>query len=78
MQQIGFYKEAIDRALAGAKLPESPQGLYAPIEYILSLGGKRLRPVLTLMACECFQGEYQKAIPAALAVRAISQFFPDP
>ena len=74
MQHIGFYKDVIDRALAGEQLPESPRRLYAPIDYILSLGGKRLRPILTLMACECFQGEYQKAIPAALAVELFHNF----
>jgi len=74
MQDIGVYKEAIDRALAEQNLPNSPERLYAPIDYILSLGGKRLRPVLTLMSCDCFQGAYHKAIPAALAVELFHNF----
>ena len=74
MQHIGVYKEIIDGALADQKLPESPQQLYAPIDYILSLGGKRLRPVLTLMACDCFGGDPHQAIPAALAVELFHNF----
>ncbi len=74
MQHIGVYKEAIDRALAEQNLPQSPQRLYGPINYILSLGGKRLRPVLTLMACDCFGGDPHKAVPAALAVELFHNF----
>lgn len=74
MQHIGVYKEAIDRALSQQKLPDSPQRLYAPIDYILNLGGKRLRPVLTLMACNCFGGDHHKAVPAALAVELFHNF----
>jgi geranylgeranyl diphosphate synthase type II len=74
MQDIGVYKQAIDRALAEQHLPKSPERLYAPIDYILSLGGKRLRPVLTLMACDCFGGDYHKAVPAALAVELFHNF----
>ena len=74
MQHIGIYKQAIDLALNEQQLPESPQRLYAPIEYILSLGGKRLRPVLTLMSCDCFGGTYTRAIPAALAIELFHNF----
>ena len=42
-----------------------PQNLYMPIKYILDLGGKRLRPILTLMACDLFGAESNKALDAA-------------
>jgi geranylgeranyl diphosphate synthase, type II len=55
-------------------VPKEPQNLYAPIHYILDLGGKRLRPVLTLMSCELFGTPFQKAQNAALAVELFHNF----
>jgi geranylgeranyl diphosphate synthase type II len=51
----------------------TPQTLYAPANYILGLGGKRLRPLLTLMACNLY-GDWQKALPQALAVEVFHNF----
>lgn len=74
MQNIEFYKAIIDQTLAQKQWPESPKGLYAPVVYIMSLGGKRLRPALTLMTCDCFDGDYTQAVPAALAVELFHNF----
>jgi len=46
----------------------SPAGLYDPIRYTLGLGGKRLRPVLLLMAVDAFGGNIEDALPAAMAI----------
>ena len=51
-----------------------PVNLYDPIHYILQLGGKRLRPVLTLMSCEIFGGSYKPALNAALAIEMFHNF----
>lgn len=51
-----------------------PAHLYEPVAYILSLGGKRLRPVLTLMGAEVFGGDFEKALDAALAVEVFHNF----
>jgi geranylgeranyl diphosphate synthase type II len=51
-----------------------PKELYAPITYTLALGGKRIRPVLTLMACEMFGGDINKAIPQAIAIEMFHNF----
>ncbi|MFQ3306438.1 MAG: geranylgeranyl diphosphate synthase type II [Polaribacter sp.] len=51
-----------------------PKNLYEPIDYILKLGGKRIRPVLTLMAADIFSGDFKKALPAALAVEVFHNF----
>ncbi len=51
-----------------------PKNLYEPIDYILQLGGKRIRPVLTLMAADIFSSDYKKAMPAALAVEVFHNF----
>lgn len=51
-----------------------PEELYAPIDYTLSLGGKRIRPVLTLMACEMFGGDINNALPQAIAIELFHNF----
>jgi geranylgeranyl diphosphate synthase type II len=53
---------------------KEPKNLYEPIHYILDLGGKRIRPVLTLMTAEIFDSNYKKALPAALAVEVFHNF----
>jgi geranylgeranyl diphosphate synthase type II len=50
------------------------KSLYEPANYILNLGGKRIRPQLTLFAAKAFGGEVQKAIPLALAVEVFHNF----
>lgn len=56
------------------KIGKDPESLYEPIRYILSLGGKRIRPVLTLMACDIFEADINKALPAAMAVEVFHNF----
>lgn len=53
---------------------KDPVNLYQPITYILDLGGKRLRPVLTLLACELYNGKVEKAYNAALAIEVFHNF----
>lgn len=52
----------------------TPVELYEPIDYIMDLGGKRLRPVLLLMACDAFNGDIDAAMPAALAIEIFHNF----
>lgn len=52
----------------------SADGLYDPIHYLLSLGGKRIRPVLALAACEAEGGTLDAAMPAAMAVELFHNF----
>lgn len=51
-----------------------PIELYSPIKYTLSIGGKRIRPVTTLMGCELFCGDYSKALPQAIAIELFHNF----
>lgn len=53
---------------------KEPQGLYAPIAYALASGGKRLRPVLTVLAAEMFGGKREDVLPAALAIEIFHNF----
>ena len=55
-------------------LNKEPKNLYEPIEYILHLGGKRMRPILTLMATEVFDVDCKKALPAATAIEVFHNF----
>lgn len=66
--------ELIEQGIANISYTQQPQELYKPIEYIMQLGGKRLRPVLTLMANEMFGGKSTKAIKAALAIEMFHNF----
>ena len=50
------------------------ENLYAPINYILHLGGKHIRPVLTLLTAEVFGNSYKEALDAALAVEVFHNF----
>jgi geranylgeranyl diphosphate synthase type II len=74
MQELVFFKEVLEQSLKERKMPSDPKNLYQPIQYILALGGKRLRPVLTLLTCDFFSGDYKKAIDAALAVELFHNF----
>jgi len=49
-----------------------PSELYVPVDYIMNLGGKRLRPVFVLMSCNLFDDQVERALPAAYAVEMIS------
>src|SRR5690606_16685651 len=53
---------------------KEPVNLYEPISYILNLGGKRLRPILTLMAADIFEADYRSALDAALAIEVFHNF----
>lgn len=53
---------------------KEPKNLYEPISYILDLGGKKIRPVLTLMAASLFTNDFKKALPAAYAIEMFHNF----
>ena len=74
MRTISEYQDLISRHFDSIKYQKEPNNLYEPIRYILSLGGKRLRPVLTLMATEVFDVDCQKALAAATAVEVFHNF----
>lgn len=73
MDILHYQKDFIEY-LESKKWVNEPKNLYEPIDYIIKLGGKRMRPVLTLMAADIFSGGYEKAMPAALAVEVFHNF----
>jgi geranylgeranyl diphosphate synthase, type II len=74
MKSIETYQKQFLAYLEAYKSIREPKNLYEPIQYILNLGGKRLRPVLTLMTTDCFDGEIKSALDAALAVEVFHNF----
>lgn len=74
MHTIHQYQEFLSDYLQSQYVTKEPRNLYEPIHYILGLGGKRMRPVLTLMSAEVFDTDYRKALPAALAVEVFHNF----
>ncbi|MEN8886205.1 MAG: polyprenyl synthetase family protein [Winogradskyella sp.] len=74
MQNIEAYQTSFINHLKEFTVNKEPKNLYQPINYILNLGGKRLRPVLTLMTAEIFGGNVNKAMSAALSVEVFHNF----
>ena len=74
MKFLTAYQKLLDASLISANKDKAPHGLYAPIDYLLSLGGKRLRPVLVLMACEAFGKAPKAGLAAAKAVEIFHNF----
>jgi len=74
MNDLSYLQNLISTEVNKMSYPEHPGQLYEPISYILSLGGKRMRPALLLMACELFGGDVNKAIPPALAIEVFHNF----
>ncbi len=74
MLSISQYREAVSGYLKEKVRVKEPVNLYEPMVYILEQGGKRLRPVLVLMATDIFGGDYKKALDAALAIEIFHNF----
>ncbi len=74
MHTIGEYRDFFVDYLEQQTFLKQPLNLYEPVDYIIGLGGKRMRPVLTLMGAEVFDADYRNALPAALAVEMFHNF----
>ncbi len=64
----------IENKIGDLELPNEPTTLYEPYKYALSVGGKRIRPLITLLACGMNNGTIDDAIPAALAIEILHNF----
>ena len=74
MHTLADFTKQIEEELKAVQFHEHPEKLYEPVRYILDMGGKRLRPALTLLSASLFSEEYKKAIPAALAIEIFHNF----
>lgn len=71
---LAELSQRIESELRNWRCPSNPEGLYAPVRYTISLGGKRMRPVLVLLGCKVFTEEIENAIGPALAVELFHNF----
>ena len=74
MQSFNKLLQYFESNLSEVGFTHQPHELYEPIKYTLQLGGKRIRPVLTLMACDMFGGDYKKALNQAIAIEMFHNF----
>jgi len=74
MKSIKDLQQIIEKELAGISYPESPADLYEPMNYVLALGGKRMRPILLLLAHQLFNQNLSVAIRPALGIEVFHNF----
>lgn len=74
MNSIKNYQDFIEEEINKLSLSKEPNHLYEPISYFLKLGGKRMRPVLTLMGCELFNSNFKVAKQASIAIELFHNF----
>ena len=68
------WLDEIERAIQQLKLPSEPRSLYDPFQYTMGMGGKRIRPYLTLLASGIASGQHNHAMHAALAIEILHNF----
>lgn len=74
MNFLDQYQDIVAKAIEQYKFTNTPTELYEPMNYIISHGGKRLRPIMVLMANELFGGNVEKALKPALAIEFFHNF----
>lgn len=81
VQQARQYRQAVESAIESLFTPDGlvsdagiPEALCEPLRYAFLTGGKRLRPVLCLAACQAVSGVFEAALPAALAIEALHTY----
>ncbi len=67
-------KEIVDKALLNLSCSIEAEKLFDPVRYILSVGGKRLRPVMALMACNLFSDKIDDAVMPAAGIEIFHNF----
>jgi len=72
--KLSNYNQLISNEIDNLDLPTQPANLYEPISYILTLGGKRLRPLLSLFAADLFLEDEKVALPVAKSVEIFHNF----
>lgn len=74
MLSFNEYLQRVNDAVAAIEYPVVPAGLYEPIAYTMSLGGKRVRPSLVLMACDAFGGNVEDSVAPAVGLELFHNF----
>lgn len=74
MKSVEELRELVLAEIERLEFPQEPARLYEPIEYILALGGKRMRPILALMGCDLFGGKIDDALSSAMGIEVFHNF----
>lgn len=74
MHSIDFLQQKITKAIAAESFSFKPKELYDPIAYTLSMGGKRIRPLLTVLACDLYGGDIEGAMNPAIGIEIFHNF----
>lgn len=74
MKGIAKFRKIIEEEIEKLSYPTSPERLYNPIKYIMGMEGKRLRPLLVLMAHNIFNENVEKSLPSAIALELFHNF----
>lgn len=74
MELLSPYLEEIETEIAQLGFPETPENLYQPLSYFLNIGGKRIRPVLTLIGSEMFDKITPEAVSVAVGIELFHNF----
>ena len=74
MQTLSSYSVYFENEIGKYQFPTTPENLYQPLDYFLRLGGKRIRPLLTLMASEMFGLPKENALHASMAIELFHNF----
>ena len=74
MYTIKDLQSIVEKELLAQQFVEQPEGLYLPIEYVLGIGGKRIRPTLCLAGCYLFNDDIKPAIKPAIGLEIFHNF----
>lgn len=74
MYTLEELQQMVNSAIDNLPASREPRGLYAPIDYVLSLGGKRIRPILVLMAYNLYREDVEKALMPAIGLETYHNF----
>jgi geranylgeranyl diphosphate synthase type II len=67
-------RSLVEKHLQTLSIPDTPPELYEPVKYVLSMGGKRIRPALVLLSCDMFSGRVESALIPAMAIEIFHNF----
>lgn len=74
MKTIEQLRIEVEQEIIGLKYPSHPSDLYAPIDYILGIGGKRMRPILLLLAHQLYNKDFSQALMPSVAIEVFHNF----
>lgn len=74
MKDLAYFLQAFDNQLSNIAFVKEPKNLYLPIDYIMKLGGKRIRPCMALLFTEAYGRDIKDAFPLANSIEIFHNF----